>query len=293
MSLRVTQGMVSARMMRNLSANYARMNVSQNELSTGRKINKPSDDPVGITYALRYRSEAAMNEQFERNIDVAKSYIDQTDTVLSEINEMLQRANELTTKGLNGTNPQSALDAIAKELEEIYTGMIEAGNSQLNGKYIFNGQKTDVKPYAIGTETTDAAHIDYQLGMGVEAPINITGNEAFGTGSTSLFSVVKGLASAFSSGNQATATTLFNNLKTGLEKFSQVRSEVGARSNRITLMENRLSDLSLSLEDLTSKVEDADIAEVITRLQADQSVYQASLSTGAKIIQRSLVDYLG
>lgn len=293
MSLRVTQGMVSARMMRNLSANYARMNVSQNELSTGRKINKPSDDPVGITYALRYRSEAAMNEQFERNIDVAKSYIDQTDTVLSEINEMLQRANELTTKGLNGTNPQSALDAIAKELEEIYTGMIEAGNSQLNGKYIFNGQKTDVKPYAIGTETTDAAHIDYQLGMGVEAPINITGNEAFGTGSTSLFSVVKGLASAFSSGNQATATTLFNNLKTGLEKFSQVRSEVGARSNRITLMENRLSDLSLSLEDLTSKVEDADIAEVITRLQTDQSVYQASLSTGAKIIQRSLVDYLG
>ncbi|MNC26434.1 flagellar hook-associated protein FlgL [compost metagenome] len=129
--------------------------------------------------------------------------------------------------------------------------------------------------------------------MGVEAPINITGNEAFGTGSSSLFSIVKGLKDAFSSGDQTTATQLFDDLKTGMENFSQVRSEVGARSNRITLMENRLSDLALSLEGLTSKVEDADVAEVITKLQTDQSVYQASLSTGAKIIQRTLVDYLG
>lgn len=292
MSLRVTQSMVSSRMMRNLSANYDRMAVSQNQLSTERKINKPSDDPVGITYALRYRSETAMNEQYQRNINVANSYVDQTDTVLNEVNEMLQRVNELTTKGLNGTNPQTAMDAISKELGEIHKGMIEAGNSQLNGKYIFNGQKTDQKPYATGAETTDTEHIDYQLGMGVTAPINVTGNEVFGTGATSLFSIVGGLRDAFASGNQNAAATLYDQLKTGMDTFSQVRSEVGARSNRISLMENRLGDLSTSLEELTSKTEDADIAEVITQLQTDQSVYQASLSTGAKIIQQTLVDYL-
>lgn len=293
MSLRVTQNMVSSRLMRNLSANYERMGESQNQLSTGRKINKPSDDPVGITYALSYRSETAMTEQYQRNIDVANSYVDQTDTVLTQVNDMLQRVNELTTKGLNGTNPQTALDAIAKELGEIHEGMIEAGNSQINGKYIFNGQKTDQKPYTTGGETTDTAQIEYQLGMGVTAPINVIGNDVFGTGTSSLFSIVKGLQTAFETGDQTSAQSLYDQLKTGMNSFSEVRSEVGARSNRIGLMENRLKDLNTSLTDLTSKTEDADIAEVITKLQIDQNVYQASLSTGAKIIQRSLVDYLG
>lgn len=292
MSLRVTQGMVSSRVMRNLSANYERMSDSQTVLSTGRKINKASDDPVGITYALRYRSESAMTEQYQKNIDVANSYVNQTDTVLTQVNDMLQRVNELSTKGLNGTNPQTALDAISKELGEIYTGMVEAGNSQLNGKYIFNGQKTDQKPYTTGTETTDDAKIEYQLGMGVTAPINVSGNEVFGTGSSNLFSIVKGLQTAFSAGDQTTANALYDKLKTGMETFSQVRSEVGARSNRIELMENRLKDLSTSLTDLTSKTEDADMAEVITRLQTQQNVYQASLSTGAKLIQQSLINYL-
>lgn len=292
MSLRVTQSMVSSQLMHNLSANYARMSESQNQLSTGRKINKPSDDPVGITYALRYRSESAMTEQYQRNINVATSYVDQTDTVLSQINDMLQRVNELTTQGLNGTNPQTALDAISEELGQIYQGLIDAGNSQLNGKYIFNGQKTDQKPYTTGTETTDSSEILYQLGSGVTVPINVTGNDVFGTGPDSLFSIVKGLQNAFAAGDQTTASTLFDKLKKGMDNLSGIRSEVGAKSNRIELMANRLTDLSDTLESMISKTEDADVAEVIMKLQTDQSVYQASLSTGAKVIQRTLVDYL-
>lgn len=294
MPLRVTQSMMSAQLLRNITNNVSRMNNHENQLSTGRKINKPSDDPVGITYSLRYRSEIAMNDQYQRNLDSAKSSIEYTDTILGNLTDLMQRANELTVRGVSGTNPQEALDAIAKELDQIRDLALSLGNEQMNGKYIFNGQMTDKKPYTDGTESTDDGAINLQFAAGVTAPINATGNEVFGRGddADNLFAVLKEISDAFKAGDQERARAQMQPLTDRLDKMLQVRSDVGARSNRVDLMVNRLSDLGLNLESMVSKTEDADVSEVITKLKVDESVYQASLSTGAKIIQPTLVDYI-
>ncbi|MEB3102342.1 flagellar hook-associated protein FlgL [Ferviditalea candida] len=301
MTLRVTQSMMHSQLLRNVNNNLSRMERNQNVLSTGRKILKPSDDPVGITYALHYRSELSINEQYQKNIDTAKAYVDHTDTILGQVNDLIQRANELTTQGVNGTNPQSALDAIAQELGQIYEQAVTLGNDRLNGKYIFNGQKTDIQPYTTAgapTESSDDQKIVYQFSAGVTVPINVTGNEVFGIGSgpnqepDNLFSVLKDLQNDFLNGDQTAARTDMDRLTSRFNKFLDVRAEVGARANRIDLLDSRLQDLNQNLTALDSKVEDADIAETITNLQADQNVYQASLSVGAKIIQPSLLDYL-
>ncbi|WP_082588238.1 flagellar hook-associated protein FlgL [Paenibacillus sp. Soil724D2] len=303
MVLRVTQGMIQSQLLSNISNNVKRMSVSQNQLSTGRKINKPSDDPVGITYALRYRSEISINDQYQRNIDAAKSSVDHTDTVLSEINDVIQRAQELTVQGLNGTNPQSALDAIGVEMGQLYETAVGLGNDQLNGKYTFNGQFTDKQPYSIATASSDIPDdqkISYQVSAGITIPINQTGNEVFGApgNNDNLFKILKGLKDAFSPSppgtpaNLTVAKGLMTDLSKRFDNFQTVRSEVGARANRIDLMDNRLKDLDVNLTDLSSKTEDADMAETITKLKTDENVYQASLSTGAKIIQPSLIDFL-
>lgn len=297
MPLRVTNNMLSSQMLRNLNNNLTRMQANQDILATGKKLNKASDDPVGVTYALRYRSELSMNEQYQKNIDTAKVFVDHTDTILGQLNELFQRTNELTTQGLNGTNPQSSMNAIAKELGDIYEQAVTLGNDQLNGKYIFNGQKTDQQPYSAATaatDKTDTGTINYQFSAGVTIPINVTGDQVFGksTDADNFFAVLKGLQSAFSSGNQTAAASMFDQLKTRMDKFLNVRAEVGARSNRIELMENRIKDLNTSLNDLDSKVEDADIAATITQLKTDENVYQSSLSVGAKVIQPTLIDYL-
>lgn len=297
MALRVTQGMMQAQLLKNLSSNARRMSDTQNVLSTGRKLNKPSDDPVGVTYALRYRSEISITDQYQKNLTVAKSSIDHLDTVLSQLNDVIHRANELTVQGVNGTNPQTALDAISVEMGELYEHAVSIGNEQLNGKFIFNGQLTDKQPYTsanASTVTTDNGSIDYQVSAGLTISVNHTGNDVFGnpTDTDNLFTVLKGLQNAFSSGNQAAATGYMGLLSSRLDKLVNTRAEVGARTNRLDLIDNRLKDLSVNLEGLSSKVEDADMAETITKLNTEQNVYQASLSTGAKIIQPSLVDYL-
>ncbi|MDQ0891967.1 flagellar hook-associated protein 3 FlgL [Paenibacillus sp. V4I9] len=307
MVLRVTQGMIQSQLLSNISNNVKRMSVSQNQLATGRKINKPSDDPVGITYALRYRSEISINDQYQRNIDAAKSAVDHTDTVLSQINDVMQKAKELTVQGLNGTNPQSALDAIGIEMGQLYETAVGLGNDQLNGKYTFNGQFTDKQPYNVATassDQTDDQKINFQVSAGISIPINQTGNEVFGAPDTvanpnndNLFKILKGLQNAFSptppaTANLAVAKNLLSDLTNRFDKFLTVRSEVGARANRIDLMDNRIKDLDVNLTELSSKTEDADMAETITKLKTDENVYQASLSTGAKIIQPSLIDFL-
>lgn len=288
---------MQSQLLRNIGNNVKKMAVYENQLSTGRKLNKPSDDPVGITYALRYRSEISMNEQYQRNIDVAKSYVENTDTVLDQVNEVIQRAQELATRGTNGTNPQSALDAISKEMGQLYDQLVMTGNENFRGKYIFNGQKTDEQPYTMGgapSESTDGEKINLQFAAGVTIPINVTGNEVYGSGTDgdNLFKVIKGLQDAFGNGQQEAARGLMADLTTRLDKFLEVRAEVGARANRIDLMESRLVDLGTNLEGLSGKTEDADYAETIIKLKQGENVYQASLSTGAKIIQPSLIDYL-
>lgn len=297
MALRVTPGMMQGQLMRNINHNLTRMQGQQNELSTGRKLNKPSDDPVGITYSLRYRSELAMNEQYEKNITQAKSLLDHTDTVLGQVNDLVQRAQELTVQAQNDTNPQSALDAIATEINQIYEQVVVAGNDRLNGKYIFNGQLTDKQPYdsaTASTQNTDTQVSNLKFAADVSFPSNVTGNEVFGASSdvNNLFKTLKDIQSALSSNNKVALTAAADQLQTRYDQIINIRSEIGARTNRVDLLDNRLTDLNLNLTSLQSKTEDADMAETIMKYNQEESVYQASLSTGAKIIQQTLVDYL-
>lgn len=298
MALRVTPGMMHSNIMRNINRNLTRMEHQQFMLSTGRKLNKPSDDPAGITYSLRYRSELAMNEQYDKNVGAALSQLKHTDTVLGQLNDMVQRVQELTVQALNDTNPQSALDAIAIEVAQIYEQAVAVGNDTLNGKYIFNGQMTDKKPYDslnAAMKDTDTEKFILRFAADVTVPINVTGQEVFGnsTDTDNLFKVLKDIENALAApADKAALKAAYDLLNTRYDKIINIRSEVGARTNRVELIDQRLKDLNLNLNDLQGKTEDADMAETIMKFNLEQSVYQASLSTGAKIIQPTLVDYL-
>lgn len=191
---------MSATLLSNLNRNAAKMNNTQLQMSTGMKINKPSDDPTGMTYSLRYRQEIASNEQYQRNVDSAVSWLDFSDKMLSEVDSITQRLRELTVSAANGTNPQSASDSVRKEILQLKEQLIDIGNSKLNGKYIFNGEMYDKIPYefqkdggnsqtlptvdANGNTVDPLANLDidnhkinYTVGAAVQLSINVSGDE--------------------------------------------------------------------------------------------------------------------
>lgn len=297
MALRVTPGMMNMQMMRNINTNLVRMDGNMNVLSTGMKLNKPSDDPVGITYSLRYRSELSFNDQYQKNADTALSWLEYTDTVIGQVNDISQRANQLLVQSVNGTNPPEALTAVGTELQQIYEQLVNLGNSKFNDKFIFNGQLTDQAPYdetLAPTQGTDTFGITYKFTEGASLAVNVSGQDVFGlpTDPDNLFGVIQRIQAALSIDDKAAAQAELGNMSSRLAKINEARSEIGAKTNRVDLINNRLGDLEMNLTAMQSKVEDADYAETIMKLKQDESVYQASLATSAKIMQISLLDYL-
>lgn len=227
---------------------------------------------------------------------------------MSQVGDILKRVKELAVKGSNGTNPQVALDNIASEMGQLKQQLVDISNSQFKGKYIFNGQFTDTISYdpAVDPKTvvTDTGKIDYFINAGIKLSVNLNGNDVFGyppasTGVTSpkyeednAFYVIDNMIASLQSGNYANVSTQIPFLESRMDKVLTQQAEVGARVNRLELMEDRLKDLNVNLETLQSKTEDADIEDLIIRSKVNESVYQASLSVGAKVIQPSLVDFL-
>lgn len=304
--LRVTSNMMNAQLMLNLNRNARNMNDTQLQLATGRKINKPSDDPVGITYSLRYRADLSANEQYQENVDDATSWLEFNDTVLTQAGSVVQRLRDLAVQGANGTNPQQALDSINSEVKQLKEQMVDIANSQFKGKYIFNGQQYTEQPYQFSTGVdgvldssgassviTDDGPLNYTVGESVQLPINITGNQVFGgSESDNIFAIIDNISNALASGKTGEVSQQIANLDSRNDKMLAIQADVGAKSNRIELMNNRLSDLEVNLTDLQSKTEDGDYAELLTQSKIQENIYNASLSVGAKIIQSSLVDFI-
>jgi flagellar hook-associated protein 3 FlgL len=226
---------------------------------------------------------------------------------MNQAGSVVQRLRELTVQGSTGTNPQSALDSINEEVKELREQLVDISNSKLNGKYVFNGETYDVKPYDFPSNpdgsldftnalsvVTDQGKINFIVGESVQLPINVSGNEVFGTGTETdnLFAKVNNIIKALTEGDTAGLSKQLDNIDTRMDKMLAIRSEIGAKTNRIDLMKGRLDDLNINLTDLQAKVEDADYAELAMKSKIQENIYNASLSAGAKIISPSLVDFL-
>lgn len=317
--MRVTNNMMINNFMRNLNSNLSRMDKLQQNLASGKKFTRPSDDPIGVSRSLRLNTDIAVMEQYNRNADDVQSWLEVTETALSHISDVLKRAKELTIQGSSGTYSDEDKKKIAAELKELRNQLISIGNTDYAGSYIFSGFKTN-KPlldsdgnYALdgGTlKTTEIININ--VGIGDSIGINTLGQRVFGlydavtpnlddpvnvadaaAGSgTQLIKVFDQLVNDLNANNSAGIAAGAARLDIHVDNINAVRAEIGVKTNRIELTINRIKDDVVGLTGLLSKNEDADMAEVIMNLKMDENVYKASLSGGAKIIQPSLVDFL-
>lgn len=306
--MRVTPKMLSDQMLSNLNKNLSRLQKVQWQMNTGKKIAKPSDDPVGINYSLRYRSDLTVNAQHQRNLDSAMSWLENVDSALNQIVQVVDRIRYLTVQGANGTNSEQSLEAIAQEMEELKKQLYEIGNSQFNGKYIFNGHQTDEPPYPIDTDgdgnpdgydykksPLNDGSIEFEVARGVTIQVNSLASQIFGeqtNDNDNIFAIVDRIIEALNTNNPEGVGTELGALDKRMDKILEEWAIVGARYNRMELMNNRLKDDKLNVTTLLSKTEDADLAEVIINLKTEENIYRSSLSAGARIIQPSLIDFL-
>ncbi|HHW57520.1 MAG TPA: flagellar hook-associated protein FlgL [Clostridia bacterium] len=296
--MRVTDNMLITNFLNNYNNNLLRLQKNQDMLSSGKRMSRPSDDPVAVATSLRIRTDMARNDAYTKNADDAKSWLEITDSALSQLSELLQKTRELAVEGANGTLTAEDMQKIANEIVQLKAQMVQVGNTQYNGRYIFAGFKTTTKPFseASNSYSGDDGLIEFEVGAGAnKIAVNATGDRVFNvdsTGTSQLLTMMDNLKNALESGDHQTVSNLIAEIDGQLENVLAVRAEVGAKSNRLDLIQNRLQNDNYNFTALLSKNEDADLAQVITNLKMDENIYRASLAVGARIMQPSLIDFL-
>lgn len=427
--------MLSNTMLRNLNTSYNRMANLQEQIQTGSKLLRPSDDPVGVTKAMSYRTQLNQNAQYDKNLDTATKFLDTTDAALQSVSSAMTRVQELITQAANDTNQTIDREKMLTEIKQIQAEIQDLGNTKIGDTYIFSGTRTseplyidakvtttsvtdssDADLFSVKTskegnkpatstirdgqgnkfidvkESTDAAGnqvfvvtdtngkeitsadgqvTDYngnkvsvatdgkitltdpknnviefdpasnaivftptstttatvgtptvtterqmqalpgmtqsatlEIYNGIELDVNTTGAQALfakldtvfakietaltGTnGTTSADAISTLLGGANSDGDKANET-----IQGSIDLVLKEVANVGAKQNRVDMMDSRLALQKITLTKQQSNVESVEYEQAITNLITQESIHNAALSVGGRVIQQTLVDFI-
>lgn len=300
----------------NLQMSMQAMADVQNQMSSGKTISKPSDNPTGAVIAMRYRADIQRTEQYSRNADDALGWLGTADTAIGSISSSIQQVRDRLLNGATATSDATARKALAEQIKTIKQTLVGIGNTGYNGRPIFagtanpQGQTPALDTYdTSGNYNGNSAAVYRTIGNGATVQVNFDGPSIFGTpGTNDVFHVLDDIVAHLSSGTTADQTKLTNSyddgtgtiVKSDLDRLDDIRlnvqnrqSEVGARYDRVETMQDRAKSQITTLTNGLSETEDVDIAEVAVTLQLRNTAYQAALSATSRVIQKSLVDFLG
>lgn len=293
--MRVTNNQTAEIIMNDLYKNKQLLLDAQIRLSSQKKINKPSDDPIGMGKILDYRAILSSIEQYNRNIDHGKMQIEVTETVLDEIDTLLNEA-EKWARDYGTGNSNDLRDTALMRIKNIYDSIMDLANTKVNDNYIFGGFVTDTVPFTrdanyTATYAGDDSDQTVLVGDNVEVKINATGTDIF-NGGTDVFGALENLINALQASDPALAYAEAAHISSAIDQVQTVATESAVHYGRLESAENYLTRYKANIEDMLGNTEDANLERAIVELQLQQTAYEASLSTASKIIQRSLVDYL-
>lgn len=295
--------MLSNNMLRNLSSSYNKMGKLQEQITTGKKVNRPSDDPVVVMKSMGYRMQVDKVAQYQRNLGEVNNYLDSSDDAFDTVGSALKRASELVNKGATGSLTDSDREKITSELKQIQEQIQDMANTKVGDKYIFSGTKTSTPLYDKATGTFQGgtgftSDVEIEVFDGVSLKVNTNALELFSDIDTIFKGLVEGTPDPNNPGGPNIPATQadFNTAMTTIDKqFNEVltiRADIGARQNRSEMMENRLNSQEGAAKKQMSENEDIEYEKAITDMITEEAVHRAALSVGARIIQPSLVDFL-
>lgn len=292
--MRVTQRSVALQALNGLETNQARLAVLQRQLSTGKQVSTPSDDPAGVATALQLGAESARNVQWGRNASDGLGWLGAIDSTLTSMSDQVRRVRDLVVQGAStGSGDPTTREAIATEVDGLRSALLSAANTTYQGRPVFGGTTTGTTAYdsATGAYVGDSHPVTRTVGPTTTVRVDVTGPEVFGPAGSDLFSVLSGISNDLRTNPAALGTDLLA-LDGVTKTMTTQMADVGVRYNRVdqaaTTAAGRKDDVATTL----SGIVDIDLARTITDLSVQKASYQAALGATAQVVQPSLLDYL-
>ena len=270
----------------------------QTQVQTGKRINKPSDDPGGTAIAIGERAELAAVEQYSRTSDSTTSRLQVLDSALSDIVDRLSAA-QTAVVGAQGSEKTAAdRESAAKTLEGIKQALVSDLNTSFQGAYLFAGANSVAAPFVISGTLVSAyqgstREVQVDLDQNRRATIGLDGSAiSKGSAASDVFTVLDSAIAAARAGDNAALGQAVTDLSAAFDRTSMVQMGVGANLAAIDALQGQLSDRRLAGKARISKIEDADLAQAATGMNQASQAYNATLAATTRIGQVSLMDYL-
>jgi len=293
--MRITDGMLHDQALAGLQTNIEALSRIQEQVSTSKRLVRPSDNPADVQSALKARDGIAALEQHVRNVSTAQRSVEAADTELGAAGEIVQRARELAIQGANDTLSPTDRASMAAEVEQLARQLVAHAGAKVGDQYLFSGFKTDTAPYteaapgsaAVSAYAGDNGAIVARIAPGSSMTVNVTADTVFGPALAALAQMHQELVA----GTTVSGGTIAL-IDSGQAAVLSGRAQIGARANRLAETQLTLEGTILTARQLISNIEDVDMAAAITELNEREAVYQAALAVNARIIQPSLIDHL-
>lgn len=291
--LRVTNSVLYSQALGNTQKALSEIERYQRIISSGLRVEKPSDDPTAVSEIMRSSSGLRALEQYRENLSSASSRLTLEDNVLDQLSNALTRAKELAISQAGDTASASSRSVVQNEIEGIREFAIELGNTQFAGSFIFGGQYSDTRPFtSAGADPArpPAGTLQVEGGAGAFYAVNHSGQEVFVD--SGVLDALENLAAALGADSDDGIIAGIGEIDEAFDNVQELVGGLGARMNQVDTALSNLEALNVNLQTFRSELQDADLEEAVSKLVNRQVSYEAAMMTNARILQTTLTDYL-
>lgn len=284
---------IAAQLQRNLEST---LNI-QEQISAGKRILRPSDDPTAHTQILRDNTVLAQTDQYLRNIGQVDPFMSATAGALQSAQDQLVRLRELAIQASTLTISASDRARMATEVQQIFNELVSLSNVRFEDQHLFAGSQTDSAAFdSTGTYQGNSVELSVLVGKGQTVIKNLPGNRVFNgtgvTGGVDIFSTVQNFQTALQNNNLTNIATAFDELVTAQGQLGNELALIGSRQSRLVSSRTMLEDLKILTLGARSDREDLDLTQAVSDLALKQNALEAIRAVSGGFLGQSLLDFL-
>jgi len=301
-SMRITSNMIAQSQIQSIQSNMAALNQAQLQVSSGLKFQEASDDPSAARQVMATKSSLAALTQYQTNVQAATSRVTQEDSVLQQINNLLDSAQSLGVSQATDTATAQTRAVTNSQVQQIFSQLVDLGNTKIGDEYLFGGQQSTTAPFASSgsgatlayTSTNPTGQRAVSIGDGQTIAATHDGSQVFIN--SGVLDSIKQLSHALDSSSptygQAGITAALNSIQSASGSLQTIIGETGSAEQQLTTTTQNLQALSTNVTTLQSNLQDVDIEQAMTELTSRQTAYQAAMLAMSKVSTLTLTNYL-
>lgn len=313
--MRATLGTTYRTLQAQINTMGNRLNDLRQITASGKKINKPSDDPSAINPVLSSRARIRANDRYLKTTGLALDRLNIVETELDQIENIFVRAKEIAINSVNGSMNDQNLNVLADNISQLKDELLAAANTKVNGKYIFAGFEEETLPFTANPAYNpldplslpmlyngDENPTTLEISPGESIAISLTGNELFlgdanndgavDPGNVDMFEVLTRLEDAIRTNNTIDIEAQLDSLDTAIDQGGQLLGRIGNNAQRVESAIDQLENSQIDVKEILSRYEDADLIETIANLTQQGTAFEAALKVVAQVSQLSILNYM-